>query len=172
MASPEDWRYVELTRDELRLCGDIGNCRHIDHHYLEVRFDERGKDWHEPESVAAEMALHKWAGWYWEPSRWEPDSEAGDAGAHDCEVRYTQHTLKLDTRVGYLNVYPNEPNIYPNRRFVLVTGRNGGYHIVGWIRGFEARDIPLSERGGIRARWVPWRNLRTPDSLLADTIEP
>jgi hypothetical protein len=119
---------VALTTDELLVAATVGVHRHLAclRAGSITQFDT-GADWnHTIEGAAAELALAKHLARYW--TGLTPKAK-GDVGA--VQVRQTAHAnghLVLRARD-----FPGNPF------FVLITGANGRYQLIGWIRAHDGR---------------------------------
>lgn len=99
---------------------------------------DRGDKWdRDIEGAAAEMALAKALGRYYEPTNMTFKGHDGCG----VQVRSTRHPA------GHLIIRDNDS---PDEDYFLVTGERGDYVVRGWIRGSEA----------MRSEYR-----RTPDSL-------
>jgi hypothetical protein len=121
---------VTLTQNQFLLAALVGLVRQIaasekgQADKFEGATDRWGTD---VEGACAELAAAKGFGIFW-PALVDPGKTASDLDG--WEIRHTTHPD------GCLIVRPRDD---PERRYLLVTGGRGRYHLAGWLYGHEAR---------------------------------
>jgi hypothetical protein len=147
---------VELSFFELHQAANVGVMRNIQARRRE-RPDTYGKNVYDMEGgwgvhiegAAAEMAVAKTLGIYWEGVWREIDRSRGDVGGY--QVR---STLRRD---GCLILHPSDDDL---AMFVLVVGAAPKLRIAGQIRAVEGKQIEYWREGtGRPAFFVPQSKL-------------
>lgn len=132
-ALPDHAVPVRLNPIEYQLAIIVGGTRRTEamrnQRLQSYGFVARNQVSFEAEGAGAELAVAKLLGRYWNAlmmhfSREDPDVEP------DIQVR-----LRFNASRGLL-VHETDPD---HQRYVLVTGENASYHVVGWIEGHEAK---------------------------------
>lgn len=143
-------RIVTLTADELEAAAHQGikrRCSHFRRNAQERNGGERNTDnWgSDIESIAAEIAYAKATNKYHAALSWETRYN-GDVDGK--EIRHTPYAN------GHLLLHDDA---HDDRRYILVTGREGTYAIHGWIWGRDGKDPKYlaDPCGGRPAYWVP-----------------
>lgn len=120
---------VVLDSRELRQAGGVGLDRQIENLGIERRpayGAGSDNDWQlHIEGALAEMAFAKLMGLFW--------SGAHSFRADDVGSWMVRSTPKDSNR---LIIHQRDPD---DKKFVLVTGKNGKYVVHGWIRGVDAK---------------------------------
>jgi hypothetical protein len=145
---------VTLTQNQFLLGALVGLVRQIAASEKEQvdKFENDGDRWGtDVEAACAELAAAKGLGIFW-PALVDPGRAASDL--EGWEIR---HTTRPD---GCLIVRRYDD---PERRYLLITGSRGRYHLAGWLYGHEARCDEWCREDG--AWFVPQQALRPVESL-------
>lgn len=137
--------HVTLSWLEAYNAAQSGILRQIEalKHGRRPRYGQPLDDWGvNIEGCAAEMAVAKAYGLYWEPVARRPEDLAGDVSTLQIRSTWREN--------GRLIIHEHDPDDAP---FILVTGKVPAFTIRGWIYGRDGKAVEFWDEGDGRAAY-------------------